>query len=266
MAMDSAIDPESLYARLYDARGIGWPGELAFYRQLADAEGCAGPGGRGVLEVACGTGRVAVELAAHGCQVTGLDHSPSMLDVARAKTAGSNPRWLLRDMRSFALAERFGLVLVPGHAFQSMLTADDQVATLRRIHDCLFPGGLACVHIDHPGIDWLSSLPVDGGEPELGPPIVEPGSGQPYRLACAWTYARATQTATAHIAWERLGPGGDVLDRAEAAPLPMHVVGRVEMEHALQRAGFTVEALYGDFSRGSFVDASSEMVWLARRP
>jgi SAM-dependent methyltransferase len=258
-------DPERLYARLYDARGIGWAGELDLYRRLAVAEGCVGPEGRGVLEVACGTGRVALELAADGSRVTGIDLSADMLDIARSKTVGDDPRWSVADMRDFELGERFGLALIPGHSFQFMLTADEQVAALRRIHDHLLPGGLLCVHIDHPGIDWLGSLPAVPGEPEVGRPVVDPATGQRYRLAYMWTYERATQTATAHLRWERLGPTGDVLGRLEMRPMPLHVVGRVEMEHALRRAGFEVEVLLGDFDGGAFGDSSPEMIWLARR-
>lgn len=265
VATSSDREPERLYARLYDARGIGWPGELEFYRGLAAAEGCVGFGGASVLEVACGTGRVSLDLAAHGSDVTGLDRSSDMLDAARAKTDGENPGWSIGDMRTFELKTRFGLVLVPGHSFQFMLTADDQVAALRRIHEHLRPGGLLCVHIDHPEAGWLGSLPAVAGEKEPGPPIVETASGRSYRLACAWTYEPATQTAVAHQAWERLGPGDAVIDRVEMPSMRLHVVGRVEMEHALVCAGFRVEALYGDFARGPFAHASTEMTWLARR-
>ena len=264
MATPAAAEPERLYARLYDARRIGWTGELELYRRLAAAEAGAGAGGAGVLEVACGTGRVALDLATHGSRVTGFDVSPDMIEIAREKTTGQNPRWLVADMRSFALAERFGLALVPGHAFQFMLTADDQAAALRGIREHLAPLGLLVVHLDHPKIDWLGSLPATGGEPELGRAIVDPATGERYRLSCAWTYERATQTATAHLAWESFGPADEVLGRVEMAPMPLHVVGRVEMEHALRGAGFTIEALHGDFTGGPFVDASSEMVWLAR--
>lgn len=258
-------DPERLYARLYDGRGVGWAGELDLYRRLALAEGCVGPDGRPVLEIACGTGRVALDLAARGSRVTGLDLSADMIDAARSKTVGDGPRWCVADMRDFELEERFGLALIPGHSFQFMLTADDQVAALRRTRDHLLPGGLLCVHLDHPEIDWLGALPAAPGEPKRGKPLVDPASGQTYRLAYSWTYERATQTATAHLAWERLGSTGDALDRIEMPPMPLHVVGRVEMEHALRRAGFEVEALYGDFDGGAFLDSSSEMIWLARR-
>jgi hypothetical protein len=46
----------------------------------------------------------------------------------------------------------------------------------------------------------------------------------------------------------------------------LRYVFRYEMEHLLALTGFEVEALYGGFDRCPFGDASSEMVWLARKP
>jgi hypothetical protein len=42
-----------------------------------------------------------------------------------------------------------------------------------------------------------------------------------------------------------------------------HCFFRYEIEHLLRRAGFQVEALFGDFYRGELTDTSSEMIWLA---
>ena len=143
------MDPSAvaLYAELYDTSGVGWPGELDFYRALAAA---ATTHGERVLEVACGTGRVAIPLARDGASVTGFDRSPDMLRVARAKSGGMpNPRWVEADMRSVALGEAFGLILIPAHAFQSLLTPDDQVACLECLWWHLTPDGTLVVHLDH---------------------------------------------------------------------------------------------------------------------
>src|SRR5262245_49244583 len=48
----------------------------------------SGKAGR-VLELACGTGRLTVPIAQRGIEIVGLDSSPTMLDIARAKAAGS---------------------------------------------------------------------------------------------------------------------------------------------------------------------------------
>jgi ubiquinone/menaquinone biosynthesis C-methylase UbiE len=256
----TARAPEALDAELYAARGIGWDGELDFYRGLVSQHA------RGaVLEIACGTGRVTRALVGLGADVVGLDRSPWMLAVARARDGDGGPRWVEADMRSFRLDERFGLVLIPAHSFQNLLTPDDQAATLASIHRHLLPDGLVVVHLDHPGIDWLAGLPGSGGTVSQGRTVRHPATGQPWRLAYAWTYERATQTATVRMTWERLGPSGEPVERSTLPPQPLHVVGRTEMEHALARTGFAVERLLGDFHGAPFGDESAEMIWVARR-
>src|SRR5574341_572989 len=103
------------YAQTYDVSVPDWSGELDFYRALA-AE--VKSGGGSVLEVACGTGRIALRLAQEGTRIVGLDLSPQMLEVARQKsTELQNVRWVQADMRSFELDEVFELAIIPGHAF-----------------------------------------------------------------------------------------------------------------------------------------------------
>jgi ubiquinone/menaquinone biosynthesis C-methylase UbiE len=117
---------EAKEARIYDSVVPDWPGEIAFYEGLVAA---AAAEGGAVLEVACGTGRVALRLARPGVRVVGLDRSAAMLAMARQKGAGMpDVRWVEADMRSFDLGESFALAMVPGHAFQHMLTGGDQLA------------------------------------------------------------------------------------------------------------------------------------------
>jgi len=253
----------AFYAQTYDVAVPDWPGEIDFYRELA-AE--AHSNGQSVLEVACGTGRVAIRLAQEGVDVVGIDLSPAMLDVAREKSASlSNMRWVQGDMRSFELGETFGLVIIPGHAFQNILTAVDQFACLASIRRHLVPRGLLVVHLDQPEVSWLGDLTRDlGGVFETTEEFIHPMTGCPIRTLHAWSYEPATQTAISHKVWEEIGKDGQVADRLDQGPIRLHVVFRFEMEHLLARAGFAVEAVYGDFFRQELRDDSSEMVWLAR--
>lgn len=252
------------YAQTYDASVSDWPGEIDFYRALA-AETHAN--GQAVLEVACGTGRVAIPLARDGVQVVGLDLSPAMLDVAREKSVGMrNPRWVQGDMRSFDLGETFGLVIIPGHSFQNILTGDDQFACLESIGRHLGPGGALVVHVDHLDVRWLGELLGDrGGVFEAAESFSHPRTGRQIRTSRAWSYEPATQTAVSRTVWEEIDADGEVADRWESGPLRFHCVFRFEMEHLLARAGFAVRAVYGDFFRGELRDGSSEMIWVARR-
>lgn len=251
------------YAQTYDVSVHDWPGEIDFYRALASE---AHSRGRGVLELACGTGRVAIRLAKRGVEVVGLDLSAAMLKVAREKSAAlSTIRLVQGDMRSFDLGQAFGLVIIPGHSFQNLLTPADQVACCRSIRRHLIPGGSLVIHLDHQEVGWLGGLPRgEGGVFEEAQRFSHPTTGRPVRTLRAWSYIPATQTAVAQTVWEELDQSGQVLERWETGPLRFHCMFRFEMEHLLALAGFQVEAVYGDFYRDKLADDSEEMIWVAR--
>src|SRR6185503_10941179 len=104
----------------YDIRETGGPGsvldgDVEFY--LAQARKMGGP----VLDLACGTGRVAFPLAQAGFDVTGVDRAPAMLEVARTKLRASplkNLRFVRGNMARFSLGRRFRLTIVAYRAFQ----------------------------------------------------------------------------------------------------------------------------------------------------
>lgn len=131
---------------LYDLVCGGIEEDLPFYCALARDAG--GP----VLDLGCGTGRVSLAMARAGAAVTGLDHAPAMLDLARrkARKAGLRVAWVLGDMRRLRERGRFALVVGPFSALQHILTDTDLRAVLRGVRRCLRPGGLfafdlACV-------------------------------------------------------------------------------------------------------------------------
>lgn len=262
---ESTVDSaEAFYAECYDAVVSDWPGEIEFYRGLA-AQATAQ--GRAVLEIGCGTGRVALRLAQAGARVVGLDRAPHMLAQARRKSAGmENVRWVEGDMRGFDLGERFGLVIIPGHSFQHLNAPDDQLACLACIARHLEPDGPLVVHLDHQDPAWLGDLlSGKGGGFEARGSFRRAATGRMVRRWQAWSYERATQTATSQVAWEEVEADGRIVARWQTDPVRLHCLFRFEMEHLLGRAGFGVEALYGGFDRQPLGEQSSEMVWLARR-
>jgi ubiquinone/menaquinone biosynthesis C-methylase UbiE len=261
--MNPSVDERA--AELYDVSVPDWPGEIDFYQRLA-AE--VRSRAEAVLEIACGTGRVAIRLAQGGTHVTGIDRSGAMLNVARHKSAGlSNARWVQADMRSFDLDATFGLAIIPGHSFQHMLTPDDQMACLACIRRHLTPGGVLVLHLDHQDVAWLGELCTgQGGVLTLAQEVAHPRTGRRVRVSRAWSYERSTQTASLTTVWEEIDADGAVVDRWQRGPVLLHCVFRFEMGHLLARAGFEVVAVYGDFGRGPLTDESSEMIWAARNP
>lgn len=259
--------PENFYAQSYDSAVPDWPGEINFYQKYA-AEVKAEGGW--ALEIACGTGRVAIRLAEAGVNLVGLDLSASMLAVAKQKSQElDNLRWVEGDMRSFQIDQTFLLSLIPGHAFQNLTSSEDQVACLECIKRHLSPGGKLIVHLDHMNLanmSWLGGLCE--GESAVFKPAEEfqhPQTGNQVRTLLAWTYLPATQTVVLETVWEELDDSGGVLKRIEREPISLHVVFRFEMKHLLNRAGFKVESVYGDFFQQPLGDESPSMIWIAKR-
>ena len=98
-------------------------------------------GGTRVLDAGCGTGRVAIELAARGFDVVGLDADPTMLETARAKAP--RLRWIEADLvdTDDHLDETFDVVALPGNVM-IFLDRGTEAAVVAALARRLAPGGL----------------------------------------------------------------------------------------------------------------------------
>jgi SAM-dependent methyltransferase len=83
--------------------------------------------GRPALELAIGTGRIALPLAAAGVHVDGIELSPHMLERLRAKPGGERVEVTLGDMSRATTGRRYGLVYLVFNTIFNLLSADDQV-------------------------------------------------------------------------------------------------------------------------------------------
>ena len=120
----------SLFVEAYDAfysrPGPQIAGDVAFYEGVAREVG--GP----VLELACGTGRIALPLAKAGLHVTGVDRSEAMLAMARRKLAAllgpvqGSLTLVNQDMSALNLGQRFGCVFVPFRSFQALIYKENR--------------------------------------------------------------------------------------------------------------------------------------------
>ena len=210
------ISAKELYAQLYDVRVPDWDGEINFYKELIDYSPLKV---QGVLEVACGTGRITLQLAKNGIGVTGIDISPEMLKIAREKSIGlSNVNWLLGDLRDFEIGKKFGFVISPGHSFQFMTTPDEQVMCLEQIRRHLVPDGLSVIHIDYQDLNWLADL-INQKEPvyEKSNILIHPTTKEKFRPSFAWEFESSTQTATVTAIYEQVNENGDVIRGLENA-------------------------------------------------
>lgn len=98
-------------------------------------------GGTSVLDAGCGTGRVAIELAARGFSAVGLDADPAMLSAAKGKAP--QVRWIEADLveTDAHLQETFDIVAMPGNVM-IFLDRGTEAAVVDQLARRLAPGGL----------------------------------------------------------------------------------------------------------------------------
>jgi SAM-dependent methyltransferase len=111
----------------------------------------AGPGGR-ALELAIGTGRVAVPLAARGIEVHGIDLSPAMVERLRAKPGGADLPVAIGDFTRTVVGDGFDLVYLVFNTIGNVTTQDAQVATFENASRHLRPGGCFVVETGVAGV------------------------------------------------------------------------------------------------------------------
>lgn len=135
-------DTPLYYDIIFDA---DTPREGSFLEAVYDLHG---PGGksRQLLEPACGSGRLVLEMARRGWKVSGFDGNAHMLDFARErlKKAGAKARLWEDWMQSFTLpkVQSFDLAHCLVSSFKYLHTERDAAACVQRVADCLKPGGL----------------------------------------------------------------------------------------------------------------------------
>ncbi len=124
----------------HDLECGGYRVDLPLWRELADA--ARGP----ILELGAGTGRVALDLARAGHDLTALDRDPVLLEALRRRASGLKVQAVCADARSFALSRRdYGACLVPMQTLQLLGGAAGRRACMLRARAHLRPGGLlAC--------------------------------------------------------------------------------------------------------------------------
>jgi SAM-dependent methyltransferase len=241
---------EGLLARNYDALyGVmrDPSGDAAFYRALAQETG--GP----VLELGCGTGRVLLPIAALGIACVGVDASPAMLAVLRAKNPPANLELVEARMETFDLGRRFRLVTSPFRAFLHLLDVEAQLATLANIRRHLAPGGAFAFDIFDPKLAWLTA---PAGVERLDATFRRDGV-EIHRFAKTGTDL-ATQIMEVTFRFEPAEAAGNTTVR-------LRWFYRYEIEHLLARAGFTDVAFYGGYDKRPW-RPEGETVIIARAP
>ena len=225
-------------ARIYDPWSRSVTEDIGFYVEEALATG--GP----VVELAAGTGRVAVPVAESGVRVIGVDLSAGMLEVARefARERGVESLVDLRvgDLREPPVSERVPLVICPFRSLLHMAGDAEKLSALRTVHRLLEKNGRFVFDVFAPSPEDVEE--THGRWLEREPGIFERAD---------WDESSRTLTLSVR--------SGD-----SAATMELHWLSATEWLQLLGEAGFEVEALWGWFDRRPY-RGGEDMIFACRR-
>ena len=253
---------DRLLAEYYDLEYAAHDEDLGFYVQYALAMDPRRE--LPLLELGCGTGRVAVALASAGFRVTAVDVSPGMLDACRAKSAAADVAERItvvqadmRDLRGVPPGP-YNIAYCAINTFAHLLTTEDQLAMLAAVRDRLVQHGLLVLDLTPPLPHLMP--PTDGDVMLQGTYPLSDGS-LVHKTVAGWA-DHSTQTHLVTLFYDREGPDGTATRTSQTFSLRW--TGRYEMELLLRVAGYTLEKLYGDYDLGEYGEDSERMIFVAR--
>ncbi|MFF0220983.1 class I SAM-dependent methyltransferase [Streptomyces sp. NPDC004629] len=231
-------------ASLYDTLNPWGPGD-DFYLDLVMSA-------RSVLDVGCGTGRLLARTrrAGHDGRLMGLDPAAAMLVQARRREPGVD--WVLGDLRTRLWDGGFDLVVMTGHAFQTLVDDEELRLALRAVRAALSPGGRFVFETRHPAAHaWT------GWNPERIR-FVDDADGRVVRV---WHEVDGPLLGDRVALKETFDKEG--WDRPRVSRSTLRFLGPDALTRFLGRAGLGVVEQYGDWARGPLTQDSAEIITVA---
>lgn len=210
-----------------------------------------------VLDIACGEGSFAVGMAKLGYEVTGIDQSPQMIALAkaRAEEAGVDVNFSVEDMRSISYAAEFDLATCFFDSLNYMLTIKGLQEAFQSAYKALKPGGFYIFDMNTIfglAVDWMRSETYIQNEAD------------DFMEIHRQEYDYENQIATMHVTifkqkgqlWERI----DETHHERGYPI-------ADIQFLLSQLGFEITGMYSDLRKRADVNTNSPRVWfVARKP
>jgi ubiquinone/menaquinone biosynthesis C-methylase UbiE len=228
---------------LYDTLNPFGP-DTEFYLALAESAGH-------IVDLGCGTGLLACELAQRGYRVTGIDPSREMLRVARHRPEGKRVTWIEGDAAALSFVGPVDLLLMTGHVAQIFLDDTAFLATLQAARRAVQPGGRIAFESRHPAARAWEAWTPERSMRRIGDVEIwqerhaQPDPDETGRVAFTTHY--------------RFASGEEI-----TAPSELKFRTQAELEHLIRQAGFAAIDWYGDWNRAPVDKTSRELIAVAR--
>lgn len=212
-----------------------------FYLSLAGVEP------RRVLDLGCGTGTLCCALAERGHRVTGVEPAAAMLGIAKSKPGAERVEWVESSAQDYRSEQRFDLIVMTGHAFQTLLADCDMLAALATMRRHLGKNGRVAFETRNPRVDWAAEW---AGRP---PRVL--GEGQIVERL------KVTSADGEYVAFDTcyLFP-----DRTLTTSSRLRFPSLQLVENLIIRSGLATQDIFGDWNGGPFeAERSREIIFIA---
>ncbi|MFM2280827.1 MAG: hypothetical protein RLZZ444_3058 [Pseudomonadota bacterium] len=244
-----AIYVDPTFASFYDLENgdaaEGGRADFDYCRQMAEKAAS-------VLDLGCGTGELAASISP-GRRVVGVDPAAAMLEVARGRLNGDRVTWVNSGAAELDLGELFDLIVMTGHAFQTLLTDQDVLDALSAIRRHLAPEGQFIFDSRNPAVEewkaWTREKSMRS--------VVHPDFG-----TCAAWNEIAFDTQTGIVTYE-------TAYQPDSRPVlssfaRIRFIDRDHLARLIDAAGLTVERWLGDWHGAPYEAASKEIIPVGR--
>ncbi|MCR9193473.1 MAG: class I SAM-dependent methyltransferase [Hyphomonas sp.] len=202
-----------------------------------------------VLELAIGTGRIALPLAERGLRISGFDASPEMLKILEGKPGGSNIETGIADMASFDLERKYDFAFLVFNTLYNITAQKDQVACFQQVANHLRPGGRFLVEAFMPNREsFENNQAVRTKHVSFDSVWLEAVQHDPVAQTLNYQRIRITETGT------------------QLKPLPMRYVWPAELDLMAQIAGLRPVAHWGGWQKQPLTASSDMYVIVYEKP
>jgi SAM-dependent methyltransferase len=204
------------------------------------------------LELAVGSGRIALPLAGAGVEITGIDISEEMIELLRAKDGGGAIEVVKGDFADVGVEGTFPLVYLAFNTLFALLDQERQVDCFVNVARALEPGGRFVLDTFVPDLGRYDHLGT-----RMGVSSISSTDAHAYELAI---HNPIDQTVVAHHV-RRLEDGSTVV-----LPVTVRYAWPSEMDLMGRIAGLDLEERWGWYDRRPFTERSGQYVSVYRKP
>lgn len=204
------------------------------------------------LELAIGSGRIAVPLRAKGVDVSGIDISEEMVELLRAKSGGEAIDVTMGDFGQVPVDDTFPLIYLAFNTIFGLLTQEAQVQCFQNVADHLEPGGRFIIDCFVPDVKRFDQYNTRVGVSSI--PSVDEHT---YEMTI---YEPVTQRLSTHVV-KRLADGQTVV-----LPVEIRFAWPSELDLMARLAGLELEDRFGWYDLRPFNERSTSHMSIYRKP